>query len=80
MSNSDHSAGLILTAILALLLRLYEPCQGSLTFGGLEAKDVALDELRSKCAYVSQDPHLFEGTIRWNLCREYGLMSSSEEL
>lgn len=26
-----------------------------------------LDDLRASMAYVSQDPILFEGTIRWNL-------------
>jgi ATP-binding cassette subfamily B (MDR/TAP) protein 1 len=56
--------------LLALLLRFYEPCKGQVTFGGRDSRSIPLKELRSRCAYVSQDPQLFEGTIRWNLCRE----------
>lgn len=59
--------------LLALLLRFYEPCKGQVTFGGRDSRSIPLKELRSRCAYVSQDPQLFEGTIRWNLCRELTL-------
>jgi ATP-binding cassette subfamily B (MDR/TAP) protein 1 len=57
------------------LLRFYEPCKGQVTFGGRDSRSIPLKELRSRCAYVSQDPQLFEGTIRWNLCREWTLFA-----
>lgn len=65
--SSDRSTAR--PGLLALLLRFYEPCKGQVTFGGRDSRSIPLDELRSRCAYVSQDPQLFEGTIRWNLCR-----------
>jgi len=60
-----------LSGLLALLLRFYEPCKGKVTYGGRDSRSIPLNDLRSRCAYVSQDPQLFEGTIRWNLSCEY---------
>ncbi|KAJ1025573.1 hypothetical protein NDA18_003916 [Ustilago nuda] len=55
------------SSILALLQRFYDPCQGSIQFGGVDVRQVPIDILRQQMAYVSQDPILYEGTIRWNL-------------
>ena len=55
------------SSILALLQRFYDPCQGSIEFGGVDVRHVPIDALRQQMAYVSQDPILYEGTIRWNL-------------
>lgn len=55
------------SSILALLQRFYDPCQGSIQFGGIDVRQVPIDVLRQQMAYVSQDPILYEGTIRWNL-------------
>ncbi|KAI3482304.1 hypothetical protein L1887_55065 [Cichorium endivia] len=55
------------SSILALLQRFYDPCQGSIEFGGVDVRQVPIDMLRREMAYVSQDPILYEGTIRWNL-------------
>ncbi|KAJ1020783.1 hypothetical protein NDA16_004173 [Ustilago loliicola] len=55
------------SSILALLQRFYDPCQGSIQFGGVDVRQVPIDVLRQQMAYVSQDPILYEGTIRWNL-------------
>lgn len=41
--------------------------RGTITFGGIDHRQLPLDELRANTAYVAQDPVLFEGTIRWNL-------------
>jgi ATP-binding cassette subfamily B (MDR/TAP) protein 1 len=56
--------------LLALLLRFYEPCRGRIQLGASDIRSIPLVQLRQRCAYVSQEPQLFEGTIRWNLCRE----------
>lgn len=55
------------SSILALLQRFYDPCQGSIEFGGVDVRQVPIHLLRQQMAYVSQDPILYEGTIRWNL-------------
>ncbi|SJX62150.1 related to multidrug resistance protein 1 [Sporisorium reilianum f. sp. reilianum] len=55
------------SSILALLQRFYDPCQGSIEFGGVDVRQVPIDVLRQQMAYVSQDPILYQGTIRWNL-------------
>jgi ATP-binding cassette subfamily B (MDR/TAP) protein 1 len=55
------------SSILALLQRFYDPSRGTITFGGVDHRQLTLDDLRASMAYVSQDPVLFEGTIRWNL-------------
>lgn len=55
------------SSILALLQRFYDPSRGTITFGGIDHRHLALDDLRAKMAHVAQDPVLFEGTIRWNL-------------
>jgi ATP-binding cassette subfamily B (MDR/TAP) protein 1 len=55
------------SSIFALLQRFYDPSSGTITFGGVDHRQLALENLRASMAYVSQDPVLFEGTIRWNL-------------
>ncbi|TKY86344.1 hypothetical protein EX895_004493 [Sporisorium graminicola] len=55
------------SSILALLQRFYDPCQGSIEFGGVDVRHVPIEVLRRQMAYVSQDPILYQGTIRWNL-------------
>ncbi|GHJ89384.1 hypothetical protein NliqN6_5786 [Naganishia liquefaciens] len=55
------------SSIFALLQRFYDPSRGTISFGGVDHRQLPLDDLRANMAYVSQDPVLFEGTIRWNL-------------
>lgn len=61
------SSGSGKSSILALLQRFYDPSKGDITFGGVDHRQLDLQELRASMAYVSQDPVLFEGTIMWNL-------------
>ncbi|EPQ28417.1 uncharacterized protein PFL1_04244 [Pseudozyma flocculosa PF-1] len=56
------------SSLLSLLQRFYDPSRGTITFGGTDVRSIPLDDLRSQMAYVSQDPILYEGSIRWNLC------------
>ncbi|KAN0061083.1 hypothetical protein ACQY0O_006818 [Thecaphora frezii] len=55
------------SSTLALLQRFYDPYRGTISFGGVDVRSIPLPELRGQMAYVSQDPILYEGTIRWNL-------------
>ncbi|OGM47565.1 hypothetical protein ABOM_004175 [Aspergillus bombycis] len=49
------------------LLRLIEPCSGSLQVDGIDPSKVKVQSLRAKIAFVPQDPILFSGTVRSNL-------------
>jgi ATP-binding cassette subfamily B protein len=55
------------STIAALLLRFYDPQQGSLFFDGRAATDYGLHELRSQMALVPQEVLLFGGTISENI-------------
>ncbi len=50
-----------------LLFRLYDPNFGSVQLGGVDLRQVRLDELRQRVAMVTQDVQLFQATVRDNL-------------
>ncbi len=50
-----------------LLFRLYDPEQGSIRLGGLDVRELQLDDLRRRVAMVTQDVQLFQATVRDNL-------------
>lgn len=52
---------------LDLLARLYRPAAGQITCGGRPIEEYALKDWRHRLGYVSQDPILFNGTIRENV-------------
>jgi ABC-type multidrug transport system fused ATPase/permease subunit len=53
--------------VIALLLRFFEAQSGAVRIGGIDVKDMALDDLRAMIAVVAQDTFLFHGTIADNL-------------
>ena len=55
------------STVFNLLTRLVEPQQGRITLGGTPIEQMALPELRSNFAVVSQDAHLFDETLRDNI-------------
>ena len=55
------------STLLKLLMRFYAPTQGQMLIDGVDARDVDLDSLRSRIGLVSQDPYIFNGTIRDNI-------------
>jgi ABC-type multidrug transport system fused ATPase/permease subunit len=55
------------TTLLNLLPRFYDPTAGRVLVGGVDARDVALAELRSAVAVVTQRPVLFSVPLRENL-------------
>jgi ATP-binding cassette subfamily C protein CydC len=55
------------SSLIQLLVRFYEPQQGHISLGGLPLRDWDIEQLRSQLAVVSQQTHLFTGTIRDNL-------------
>ncbi|TZF82722.1 ATP-binding cassette domain-containing protein [Pedobacter sp. BS3] len=65
------------STIASLILRFYEPQQGSLIFDGKPSAEFPLTDIRNQIAIVPQDVLLFGGTIRENIA--YGKLSASEE-
>ncbi|MDH4075920.1 MAG: ABC transporter ATP-binding protein/permease, partial [Acidimicrobiia bacterium] len=55
------------SSIVRLLLRFYDPDQGSIRLGGLDLRHLSLEQIRSMISVVNQDPYLFHGTIEDNL-------------
>ncbi len=50
-----------------LLFRLYDPANGSICLGGVDLRQVNLDELRWRVGMVTQDVQLFQASVRENL-------------
>ncbi len=50
-----------------LLLRYYDIDEGSISIGGTKIEQIGLKELRAHIGLVSQDPFLFDTTVRQNL-------------
>lgn len=55
------------TSLTALISRLYDATSGEVLVGGVNVKELSLQDLRSEIGVVSQDPHLFHDTIENNL-------------
>lgn len=55
------------TSLVKLIVGLYQPLKGDLSYNKINIKDVNLDQLRSQIGFVTQDTQLFAGTIKENL-------------
>lgn len=55
------------STLVNLLLRFYEPTEGSILIDGHNLKDLDLGSYRSRVGIVLQDDYLFSGTIRENI-------------
>lgn len=55
------------TTITALVARLYDATEGSVSVGGVDVRELTGASLRSAVGYVTQEAHLFHETIRTNL-------------
>jgi ABC-type multidrug transport system fused ATPase/permease subunit len=55
------------STLLDLLPRFYDPTDGRVLLGGVDLRDVALAELRSAVAVITQRPILFSAPLRANL-------------
>ena len=61
------STGAGKTTVLSLLARFYETTSGAITIDGIAIHTLAKSSLREHLAYVTQEPFLFNGTVRENL-------------
>ncbi|MFC0333550.1 ABC transporter ATP-binding protein [Paenibacillus sepulcri] len=55
------------TTLMKLLLRIYNPPEGTIFAGGRDIRNLTLESLRSSIAYVPQDGFLFSTSIRENI-------------
>jgi ATP-binding cassette, subfamily B, bacterial len=65
------------STLLNLILRFYDVDSGRILLDGKDIRNVNLGDLRDTISVVSQDVHLFQGTVRENL--HYGNPRASEE-
>jgi ATP-binding cassette subfamily B protein len=55
------------STLLRLLMRFHEPTEGRILVGGVDMRDYDLASLRGRIGLVSQDPFVFNGTVRENI-------------
>jgi ATP-binding cassette subfamily B protein len=55
------------TTLVKLLVGLYRPHQGHIRYNGTREDEIAIDGLRERIGFVTQDAQLFSGSIRENL-------------
>jgi ABC-type multidrug transport system fused ATPase/permease subunit len=65
------------TTIVNLLPRFYDVTRGQIVIDGHDIREVTLESLRRQIGIVSQEPFLFNGTIRENIL--YGRLDASED-
>ena len=61
------STGAGKTTIISLINRFYDVTEGSITFDGIDVRDIRKDDLRRSLGMVLQDTHLFTGTVADNI-------------
>ena len=71
------STGAGKTTITNLINRFYEIQDGTITFDGIDVRDISKDDLRRSLGAVLQDTHLFTGTVMENI--RYGRLDATDE-
>ena len=71
------STGAGKTTITSLIHRFYEIQSGSITYDGIDVRDIEKDSLRRSLGVVLQDTHLFTGTVADNI--RYGCLDATDE-
>ncbi len=65
------------TSIINLLMRFYDPIEGSILIDGYDIRDIKLSSMRSKVSMVLQDSFIFSGSIKENIL--YGKLDATED-
>ena len=71
------STGAGKTTITSLINRFYEIQSGTITYDGIDVREIAKDSLRQSLGVVLQDTHLFTGTVMDNI--RYGRLDATDE-
>lgn len=64
------------STLASLIPRFFDVEEGSVTIDGIDVREMALDDLRTRIGIVPQEPMLFGGTVRENLL--YGNLEASQ--
>nr|WP_325295396.1 ABC transporter ATP-binding protein [uncultured Oscillibacter sp.] len=70
------STGAGKTTITSLINRFYEIQGGTITYDGIDIRDIAKESLRRSLGVVLQDTHLFTGTVADNI--RYGRLEATD--
>ena len=65
------------STVAQLLLRFYDPVEGSVLLNGVDLKSWNLQYVREQIAWVGQEPVLFTGNLRYNL--KFGAPEASDD-
>ena len=65
------------TTLASLIARFYDANEGEIRFDGIDVREVSLKSLRQQISVVSQQPTLFNDSLRNNIA--YGELSGSDE-
>lgn len=65
------------TTIINLINRFYDVQQGTITYDGIDVRDIKKADLRRSLGIVLQETHLFSGTVMDNI--RYGRLSATDE-
>ena len=68
------------STVIALLQRFYDPDSGEITLDGIEIRQLQLKWLRQQMGLVSQEPVLFNDTIRANIAYGKGGNATEAEI
>ncbi len=71
------STGAGKTTITSLINRFYEIQGGTITYDGIDIRDIAKESLRRSLGVVLQDTHLFTGTVADNI--RYGRLEATDQ-
>jgi len=71
------STGAGKTTIMNLITRFYDNYEGTITFDGIDVKNIEKESLRLALSVVLQDTHLFTDTVRENI--RYGRPGATDE-
>lgn len=71
------STGAGKTTITNLINRFYDIQEGTITYDGINVRDIAKESLRRSLGVVLQDTHLFTGTVADNI--RYGKLDATDE-
>lgn len=66
------------TTIVKLLNRLYDPTEGEVLINGQDLRSINLRQYRRRISYVSQEPSLFNESIKENLLNGNPYASDAE--
>lgn len=55
------------STLLKIILELYEPREGNISFNDLNSKEISIENIRECISYIPKNPFLFNASIEYNL-------------